>query len=67
MRLLLILTTFLIIGFNGKAQINKEVIDSIVQNATSAKSFEGTVLIAQNGNVAYLKSLGFKDQKRLYR
>jgi CubicO group peptidase (beta-lactamase class C family) len=65
MKLLLILTAFLIIGFTGKAQINKEVIDSIVQNATSTKSFEGTVLIAQNGNVAYLKSCGFKDQLKI--
>ncbi|MGB5497732.1 MAG: serine hydrolase domain-containing protein [Maribacter sp.] len=63
-KLLLILTAFLIIGFHGKAQINIKVIDSIVQNAASTESFEGTVLIAENGNVAYQKSFGFKDKDK---
>jgi CubicO group peptidase (beta-lactamase class C family) len=63
-KLLWILTAFLLIGFNGKAQINIKVIDSIIQNAASTKSFEGTVLIAQNGNIAYQKSFGFKDKDK---
>lgn len=65
MKLLLVLTAFLMIGFNGKAQINIEVIDSIVQNAASTEFFEGTVLIAENGNVAYQKSFGFKDKDKI--
>ena len=53
------------IGYHGKAQINIQLIDSIVQNATNTKSFEGTVLIAETGNIAYQKSFGFKDKDQV--
>jgi CubicO group peptidase (beta-lactamase class C family) len=49
-------------GFHSKAQINFERIDSIVQEAVTNDFFEGTVLIANSGNVVYQKSFGFVDK-----
>ena len=62
--LLLLLTAFLGFGYTGNAQINLKAVDSIVQGAASAEAFEGTVLIADNGNIAYHKSFGFKDNNK---
>ena len=64
MKLPLIFISFLMIVFHGKAQMNTKKIDSIVQNAAAANSFEGTVLIAENGKIAYQKSFGFKDEDK---
>ena len=47
---------------NLKAQINDLAIDSLLEKAVRQDAFEGTVLIALNGNVAYHKSFGFTDQ-----
>ena len=52
-------------GFQVKGQIDTERIDSIVQNAATNSLFEGTVLIADSGNVVYHKSLGFIDKEKI--
>lgn len=60
-----VLTSLIIllwISFQSTAQINIEKIDSIVQNAVTNELFEGTILIADSGNVVYHKSYGFIDK-----
>lgn len=52
-------------GQQIKAQINTVTLDSIIQNAVSNDLFEGTILIAENGNVAYHKSFGFADRDKV--
>ena len=64
-RILLTLTSLLMIGIHCKAQIDTIPIDSIVQNSVTANLFEGTVLIAENGNTIYHNSFGFKDNENL--
>ena len=64
---LTILILLLWVGFQGKAQINIEKIDSIVKSAVSNDFFEGTVLIADSGNVVYHNSFGFIDQETTLR
>ena len=52
------LTTMILligIGFHCNAQINIEEIDRIIQNAAKNDLFEGTVLIADSGNIASIK------------
>jgi CubicO group peptidase (beta-lactamase class C family) len=56
------MTLLLWFGFHSKAQVNLERIDSIVQNAVTNDLFEGTVLIADSGNIIYQKSFGFIDE-----
>ena len=58
------MTILLMLGLHGKAQINIEPIDSIVQNAVEKELFEGTVLIAENGNVVYQECFGFTDKDK---
>lgn len=53
---------FLWFGFQSKAQINLVRTDSIVQKAVTNDLFEGTVLIADSGNIVYQKSFGFIDK-----
>lgn len=60
-----VLSTLLLLlwfGVHSKAQINLEKMDSIVQHAVTNDLFEGTVLIADSGNVVYQKSFGFIDK-----
>lgn len=52
------------LGLSGKAQMYSSAVDSIVENAANTNSFEGTVLIAENGNIAYQRSFGFKDKNQ---
>lgn len=63
-KLLLVFLTLIVLGPQAKSQIDINGIDSIVQNAFKNASFEGTVLIGENGNVLYQKSFGFKDKDR---
>ncbi len=56
------MTLLLWFGFHSKAQVNLERIDSIVQKAVTSDLFEGTVLIADSGNIVYQKSFGFVDK-----
>ena len=59
---LTILILFLCIGFQIQAQVNIEKTDSIVEHAAINDLFEGTVLIADSGNVVYQKSFGYTDK-----
>ena len=61
----MIFAALLMIGFHGMAQTNTKSVDSIVKNAVSEELFEGTVLIAENGNVVYQKSFGFIDKVKV--
>lgn len=58
-----LISTLLFIGFQANAQISTERIDSIIRNATTNEFFEGTVLIAENGNVLYQESFGYVDSE----
>lgn len=60
-KMLILFSVILMISSNIKAQINIHVVDSLIDNAVNLNSFEGTVLIAENGNIAYQRSVGFKD------
>ena len=43
------------------AQMNTVTVDSIVQSAVNDKSFEGTILIAEQGDIQYQKSFGHTE------
>ncbi len=61
-----IVTTIMLliwIASQSTAQIRPAQIDSIVQHAAANDFFEGTVLVADSGNVVYHKSFGFKDKE----
>ena len=47
-------------GFHCNAQLDISRIDSIVQKSVTTDLFEGTVLIADRGNIIYHESFGFK-------
>lgn len=49
------------IGLDCDAQINLSRLDSIFNFAVENQAFEGTLLIAQNGDVIFHKSQGFED------
>lgn len=54
--------TFLFLaGFLCNAQLDTARIDSIVQKSVTVVSFEGTVLVADKGNILYQESFGFTD------
>lgn len=59
-----ILALLLWFGLQSKAQVNIQSIDSIVQNAVTNDLFEGTVLVAENGNIIYQESFGFIDENK---
>ncbi len=61
-KVLSIMLLLLWVGVHSKAQINVEKMDSIVQHAVTNDLFEGTVLIADSGNIIYQKSFGFIDK-----
>jgi len=46
------------------AQMNTVTVDSIVQSAVNDKSFEGTILIAEQGEIQYQKSFGHADAQQ---
>ena len=46
------------------AQMNTVTVDSIVQSAVNDKSFEGTILIAEQGDIQYQKSFGHTDAQQ---
>ena len=64
-RTVLFSTALWIIIFQGQAQINTQSVDSIVQQAVIKELFEGTVLVADKGNIVYQKSYGFKDDEKV--
>jgi CubicO group peptidase (beta-lactamase class C family) len=64
-RILLTLTILLMMVFHSSAQINIKTVDSIANNAVDKELFEGTILVAESGNVIYHKSYGFKDYDKL--
>lgn len=61
-RLFLILIIF-ISAVNTYARIDTLEIDKIVQDQISLYNFEGTVLIAENGDIVYQRSAGYKDRE----
>lgn len=61
-RLFLILIIF-ISAVNTYARIDTLEIDKIVQDQISRYNFEGTVLIAENGDIVYQRSAGYKDRE----
>ena len=64
MRKIMALILTMIYGMQTSAQINTASLDSIVQNAVRNDLFEGTVLIAEKGDVIYHQSFGFADSDR---
>ena len=52
----------LCIGLHSQAQINIEEIDRIAQNSVTNDLFEGTILVAEDGNIVYQNSFGFIDK-----
>jgi len=50
-------------GFISYAQVNIEKVDSIVQSAVINELFEGTILVADSGDIVYQKSFGFIDEE----
>ena len=61
-RLFLILIIF-ISAVNTYARIDTLEIDKIVQDQISLYNFEGTVLIAENGDIVYQRSAGYNDRE----
>lgn len=61
-RLFLILI-IIISAVNTYARIDTLEIDKIVQDQISRYNFEGTVLIAENGDIVYQRSAGYKDRE----
>lgn len=59
------LATLLMISTYAKAQIDIASIDRIVQNSVTSDLFEGTVLVAESGNIIYHQSFGFQDNEKL--
>ncbi|MCS5490365.1 serine hydrolase domain-containing protein [Algoriphagus limi] len=51
-------------GIQAISQVNPESIDAIVKQAVENDSFEGTVLIAENGEIVYHQAFGFKDENK---
>jgi len=64
-RIISLLTLFLIVGFQSDAQHKEQVIDSIIQSAVKNNQFEGTILLADKGNVVYHNSFGYTDKNKL--
>lgn len=58
-----IITTLVFLFFTTgtEAQININAIETIVASAVADHLFEGTILIAEDGEVKYHQSFGFKD------
>lgn len=52
---------FLLLPFCSQAQIDIDAVDAIVQQAVHTQFFEGTILIADQGEVVYHKAFGYKD------
>ncbi|HMQ69615.1 MAG TPA: serine hydrolase domain-containing protein [Ignavibacteria bacterium] len=50
---------------NTYARIDSLKIDKIIQDQISGNNFEGTVLIAENSEIVYQKSAGYKDRETL--
>jgi CubicO group peptidase (beta-lactamase class C family) len=63
-RIIPTLISLLLIGLCSQAQINTESIDSIVRSAATEDLFEGTILIAEKGQVIYQESFGFADKDK---
>ncbi len=60
-----ILLPFLVLSlFYANAQPASNRIDSIVQKSVTADLFEGTILIADKGQITYHKSFGFTNLER---
>lgn len=59
-----ILALILLFSINCAAQINTSAVNAIIEKSASENSFEGTVLIADNGKVMYHRSFGFKDAEK---
>lgn len=62
-RTLITFSFLLLIGFQCVAQIETSRIDSIIQKSVIANSFEGSVLIADKGNIIYNESFGYQDDE----
>ncbi|TMM53721.1 beta-lactamase family protein [Maribacter algarum] len=60
-RILIAISFLFLKGIHGNAQLDTARIDSIVQKSVSSDAFEGTVLIADKGNIVYQESFGFND------
>jgi CubicO group peptidase (beta-lactamase class C family) len=64
-RILIAIIALHLFGLRCEAQINQVAVDSIVQIAAGDDLFEGTVLIAEEGNIVYHKSFGFVDNDKI--
>lgn len=60
------LVLFFFLCLPGIAQEKPVSFDKIVQRVVSEESFEGTVLVAENGVPIYHRSFGFKDENRTF-
>jgi len=63
-RILLLLSVLQFGILHTYAQLDTKRIDSIVQKSVVADSFEGTVLVADKGNIIYHESFGFTDNDK---
>ena len=57
----IVVTILLLTAFHCKSQVDTTGIHSIVLKAVVADQFEGTILIADKGEITYHQSFGFKD------
>ncbi len=60
-RILIAIPLLLLALFHCNAQPDTSRIDSIVQKSAATDAFEGTVLVADKGNILYQESFGFTD------
>lgn len=63
MKKLIISILFILSVINAQGQTDTSNISRIIQDQITSNNFEGTVLIADKGNVVFQRSTGYKDRE----